>query len=393
MQVKSRRLYLVLRRPSGKTTPLIAARFKSQHRRQRLGRFDPLKMVIPERLQHLGAKLQRSVGAPLHTTEFRTISCHLTVAPGTNSQVSLAARAVALGQHSMAGRWTINILLIKEAMHSKHRHLAWGIGQQPVKRLVLPILVVGRMVEQTIPSGQAISPVTPPQLANRTSFKNSRIGIVVTPRNAVTGILTRRLPVNVAKHHGTKSAVMVEIITHPTVDHSIYRNSSFKSRMRPQKRHQRKQAIIGHPSNTNTTIITRHILHQPVHSIPSIRNLVHLPTVKRPTRRHSHDILTLRTITPAHILINTNIAISHQRLIDRRQSHSNVGAVNTRRALPRVIRRPRQNYRHNPRHIVGNRDDSKQLNPITHRNHRLHTRIIKRRSRRLKGPRDIAAMG
>ena len=79
--------------------------------------------------------------------------------------MGLTASAIAGGEGGVAGRGAVDILLVKEAVHREHGHFAWDLGELPVESLVLPVVVVGRVVEQAIPGRQLVGAIAAAQLA------------------------------------------------------------------------------------------------------------------------------------------------------------------------------------------------------------------------------------
>ena len=175
---------------------------------------------------------------------------------------------------------------------------------------------------------------------------------------------------------------MEPVVAHPAVDHRALRHGGLQRRVRIDQRHQRGEAGIGGAGDRDLAVGFRHILHQPVDRVIGVGAIVDIGLVERATQRTGHDIVALRPVQAAHVLIDADIAVIDEiRVHDRQDFLDPLAAVAAGR-LARIIGGAGQQDRAVARALAHD-DDGEQLHPVAHRDHHFLAHIVRLRPGRI----------
>src|SRR5262245_54510604 len=121
-------------------------------------------------------------------------------------------------------------------MDQHHRHFQWLICKYFVDRLIPPVCVVTRMLENLSPEANLFKPTQTTELTCGNGFHEHVVVVVVTCPPFYFVRACSLLIVNVAHSLLAEGAVMKPIVAHPSIDHRVHWHRNFKRRVRINKR-------------------------------------------------------------------------------------------------------------------------------------------------------------
>src|SRR3546814_12534376 len=89
--------------------------------------------------------------------------------------------------------------------------------------------------------------------------------------------------------------------------------------MRVKQRHDHGEAFVGRTDHPDAAVRFGQVLlvHQPVDRVPGVGDMIDLGRVERADRRAVDDVVALRPIFAADILLDTEIAVMNERSKER----------------------------------------------------------------------------
>jgi len=265
----------------------------------------------------------------------------------------------------------VDVFLVPQAVYEHHGDFEWLLREYLVDRLVLPVSIVIRMLEDLAPEANLFESTAAAEFAGGNGFHKHVVIVGVTgpPKDLVAARCF--LIVDVAHALLPKGAEMKPVVAHPAIDHRIHRHGNLQCRMRIDQRHQRQKAVVGDSENTDAPIALRDIFHEPVDGVVSVSGVIDLRRVLWSNKRPVHYVVALGTVLAANVLDHADVPAfdDHVRcVVIAAQDRAEIGAVVVTGKPVCIVRRTR----HEHRRVSGalrHEDDCVEFHAVAHRYH------------------------
>ena len=256
--------------------------------------------------------------------------------------------------------WAVEILLVPPAGDVQRRHL--HAGQVRNHGLALPELVVIRVRDVVVPGGNLSVQVLRVHVRERTEAE--------IPVERVVAIEGERLYVLAGLHHGrvleavtqSERAVVVEVVAEPHIGRGRLRRDRLEGRMRLECAHDGGPSVVRHAQHAHPSVVTAHVLQQPVNGVVGVGALVERRSVALGARRALHDERAFGSELPADVLEDEDVAFVGERLEVGSEVPCGAGDA---------VRRPLEDDRQRPRRVPRREDLRAQPHAVARRNHHV----------------------
>ena len=167
-----------------------------------------------------------------------------------------------------------------------------------------------------------------------------------------------------------KRAIVKKVITHPDVRHGRLRADRLHRRMRVHACHHCQKARVGDPQHSNPSVVTRHVLQQPIDRVARVSRLVHVGLSRMRNNGTVHHELPFRSIAPANVLVYKDIPARRQLRLATRHRSRRVTIHPVRRTLHQ------ERQRVTCQRTLGTHNHGMQLHAIPHRNRGFRPDIL-----------------
>ncbi len=353
---------------------MVFSRVVDQHGRRRFRRLLVLEIGVEERDQHVLAEVAGGVALPLQRPQVFSRAVNLAMVPRPHDQVVVARHALGL-QRLPGVDGAVHVLLVPQALQPHGRHVRRMRRDDLVQRLALPEGVIGRVRRQVVPETQLFEAVGLGPIAGRDGVEEVLIVVGAGPRHVLALAGLAGLAGEVVEVHLTEGAVVEPVVAHPAVDHRAFGGGDLQRRVRVEQRHGHGPAVVGRADHADLLVRFRHVLDQPVDRVPGIGGVVGLGRVQRPHRRPRHDVVALRAVLAADVLIDEDIAVIDPFAVGRPHGVAQVRLAVGDEGTVGIVRRAFHQHGQ-PLGALGHDDDGVQLHAVAHRDHHLALDVV-----------------
>ncbi len=167
---------------------------------------------------------------------------------------------------------------------------------------------------------------------------------------------------------------MEPVVADPAVDHRALRRGHLERRVRIDQGHGDRPAVIGRADHADLLVRFRHVLGQPVDRVVGVGGVVGLGRIERPHRRPRHDVVALRAVLAADILVDEDITVIDPFAIGAPHGVAQVRLLVGDEASGIVGRAFHQHGQ--AMGALRHDDDGMQLDAVAHRNHHLALDVV-----------------
>nr|GEU28205.1 hypothetical protein [Tanacetum cinerariifolium] len=365
-------------RPLFQALPAVDARLIEQHRRRIGLRRAVLQVLVEERHHVVAPELERRIARELERAQVRAVVIDAAVAPRAHHQVIPVIGLILRLHCRVRGVGAVDILLVPVADHCHGGYLERLFGQDLVERLVLPVAVVGGMLEQLAREIEPVEAELPGVVAGRAGAQHALVIVVHAGGQRLAGALGRGLAGDVMEVVDAEGAVVEPVVAAPAVHHRAHRHGRLQRRMRVGQRHQHREALVRRADHADLAVGLGEVFHEPVDGVPGVRRVVGAGVVERALEGARHHVVAVGAVLAAHVLEGADIAGIDQHLVALGQGGGHAGADVALGAAAGVVRGAGED---DGRFGVlagrlGDHDHGMELDAVAHRDHDLALDVV-----------------